>query len=462
MNAKMGVHRFRLRTLILAAMAAVLVLIGMALYPSFARVDREAVRRNVEQAVAINYSVVNLEGGDPGCPRPPHLALPPELAPGERPDITAFFMPIVHEYPELEREIMAVVDEGFLLAFNRFQRDLVKAVDARSVTDLESLFDPSALPDLRDASGRSTLFSMPYLACPLAPAPDEVPAVLLRPLFPEEKPLLGKTAPSGTNQLERLFMCGVLTRLDGPQTLFPIVWRDGSFFIILSMRHWLYQPEEISELGERRNIAVLPRLSPAYGSDGAESLGRSLLDALRTGAGSDALPVLEAVGASQLRDELRCDAALLSAAFGPRLTRIRFRPALGWNEDFESIRMATRAGSGRLPPNAPEPESPLAEAGVWLVAEAVVDADGLEWPVATWHALETEDGVCRLASSAFSCADIPSQEAIQALRDAEEEMSRVLASNPCVRLLAEAARGLPAGPAGPPLLGFFSRMEAGE
>ncbi len=57
---------------------------------------------------------------------------------------------------------------------------------------------------------------------------------------------------------------------------------------------------------------------------------------------------------------------------------------------------------------------------------------------------------------------IPSQEAIQALRDAEEEMSRVLASNPCVRLLAEAARGLPAGPAGPPLLGFFSRMEAGE
>ncbi len=392
------------------------------------------------------------------------LRLPPEFVPGTRPEWTSFLMPLVYDraHPDLMREALAVANGDFLLAFNRFQRKLVQMVDSWSETDLEALVDASALPELVHYDRRSGFRYIPSLFCSLKRRPDETPSVLFRPLFPEERRLLGRTVPSSSNRHEQVFMCGVFSRVEGPVVGFPVMYDEGSFRLFAPSL-WHYQPKEVSEIGGKKGLSASPRILPCYRSDGTRALERSLLVAMQTGKGAENLPVLDDDNA--LRGELREDSALLSKAFGTRQTNIRFHPALG--PELDRIRGCVYSRTRqrpRLPTSsgAPEPESPLSPTGVWVVAEAVVDSFRYEWPVATWYAVETDDGVCRLASSAFSQKEPPSPEVIGAFRAAEEKRIRLLVSDgrvrelsdgivwdgscPCAFLVLEMARGWDGNP----------------
>ena len=150
---------------------------------------------------------------------------------------------------------------------------------------------------------------------------------------------------------------------------------------------------------------------------------------------------------------------MLSKLFGSKLKRIRFRPAYG--RDFDFIRMDVHPGKPpRFQPSvASIPEFPLQPPGIWLVAEAVVELYDMEMPVATWYAVETDDGVCGLASSAFPHDELPQSENMQKVRDSilglMESESRRLVSDGRIRTISQYLRKLPAGPAGQPVLSII-------
>jgi hypothetical protein len=150
---------------------------------------------------------------------------------------------------------------------------------------------------------------------------------------------------------------------------------------------------------------------------------------------------------------------MLSKLFGSKLKRIRFRPAYG--RDFDFIRMDVHPGKPpRFQPSvASIPEFPLQPPGIWLVAEAVVELDGLEMPVATWYAVETDDGVCGLASSAFPHDEEPQPENMEDVRESilglPGSESRRLVSDGRIRIIENVLNKLPAGPAGKPVLSIY-------
>ena len=414
---------------------------------------------SVSREIVEDYSAVNFEWRDD--PSKQQLSLPQELVPGALPDFTAFFMPFVREHPELERELMAVADTNFFMAFNRFQRDIVKAVDSRSEADLDALAAPSALTIRHDGTARSGLFGAPYLFCSLERTLGEIPLVLLRPAFPEERHLFRKAIPSYSNSAERIFICGVLSRTDGPETEFPVIYDEGAFRF-LSPHLWHYGPAEIKGLGGKERLSAIPRITDAYGSEKTGALARILLEAVRTGKWNDAIPVFCDEGEDRLRGEIQKDVAMLSELFGSKLKRIRFRPAYG--RDFDFIRMAVPSGKKRSRiVLAQEPAPPLKPSGIWLVAEAVVEPDGLEMPVATWYAVETDDGVCGLASSAFPHDELPQpvhMVNIQEVRDGIWGLlgseSERLVSDGRIRMIVNVLNKLPAGPAGKPVLSIMT------
>ena len=188
-----------------------------------------------------------------------------------------------------------------------------------------------------------------------------------------------------------------------------------------------------------------------------------MTDAIGTGKWDDAIPVSHGGDEDHLRGEIQQDVAMLSKLFGSKLKRIRFRPAYG--RDFDFIRMDVHPGKPpRFQPSvASIPEFPLQPPGIWLVAEAVVELYDMEMPVATWYAVETDDGVCGLASSAFSHRGDFSAEEIKAVRDSIlgllESESRRLASDGRVRTISQYLRHLPAGPAGQPVLSIMALEE---
>ena len=386
------------------------------------------------------------------------LSLPAELKPGTLPDATAFFMPFVREHPELERELMATADPDFMMAFNRFQRDIVRAVDARSEEDLDALAAPSALTIRHDGTTRSGLFDAPYLFCALERAPGETPSVLLRPAFPEERRLFQREIPAVSNKLEWIYICGILSRTDGPETEFPVIYDEGAFRF-LAPHLWHYGPAEIKGLGGEERLSAIPRIIEAYRSKGTEALARALTDAIGTGKWDDAIPVSHGGDEDHLRGEIQQDVAMLSKLFGSKLKRIRFRPAYG--RDFDFVRMDVHPGKPpRFQPSvASIPEFPLQPPGIWLVAEAVVELYDMEMPVATWYAVETDDGVCGLASSAFPHDELPQSENMQKVRDSilglMESESRRLVSDGRIRTISQYLRKLPAGPAGQPVLSII-------
>lgn len=411
---------------------------------------------SVSREIVEDYSAVNFEWRD--VPSKQQLSLPQELVPGAIPDFTAFFMPFVREHPELERELMAVADTNFFMAFNRFQRDIVRAVDSRSEADLDTLAAPSALTIRHDGTVRSGLFDAPYLFCALERAPGETPSVLLRPAFPEERRLFRREIPSVSNKLERTYICGILSRTDGPETEFPVIYDEGAFRF-LAPHLWHYGPAEIKGLGGEERLSAIPRIIDAYSSKETESLARTLLEATRTGKWNDAISVFSDEGEDRLRGDIQKDVATISELFGSRLKRIRFRPAYG--RDFDFIRIAVSSGKKR--PRivlAPEPAPPLKPSGIWLVAEAVVEPDGLEMPVATWYAVETDDGVCGLASSAFSHDEDPQPKNIQNVRESIWGLlgseSKRLVSDGRIRMIETVLNKLPAGPAGKPVLSIMT------
>lgn len=359
------------------------------------------------------------------------LRLPPELVRGVHPDLTAFFMPIVYDrvHTNLMREALAVANWDFLLAFNRFQRRFVQAVDSRSKTNLMALFDFSPPPKPRHYDPYSDYFFIPCLFCPLERESVETPSVLFRPLYPEERWLLIRTIPFSSNRLDQVFMCSAFSRAEGPRAEFPVMY-DGCAFRLFAPSLWHYLPTEVSQVGGERRLSAFPRLLPDYRTEGTEALERSLLEAMRTGGG---LPVLDDDDA--LRNELREDAALLLAAFDIRKMAIRFHPALGPELDRIRRRVHSRHRQP-VPTGQPAPESHLCPTGVWLVAEAVVDSFGYQWSVASWDVVETDDGDCTLASSAFSLKGPPSPDVVGAFRAAEEMRIRVLVSDGRVRELA--------------------------
>jgi hypothetical protein len=410
---------------------------------------------SVSREIVEDYSAVNFEWRDD--PSRQQLSLPQQLVPGALPDFTAFFMPFVREHPELERELMAVADTNFFMAFNHFQRDIVKAVDSRSEADLDALAAPSALTIRHDGAARSGLFDAPYLFCSLERAPGEMPLVLLRPAFSEERRLFRKAIPSYSNNVERIFICGVLSRTDGPETEFPVIY-DGGAFRFLAPHLWHYGPTQIKGLGGEERLSAIPRITDAYSSMETESLAPILLEATRTGKWNDAIPVFCDEGEDRLRGEIQKDVAILSKQFGSKLKRIRFRPAYGRDIDF--IRMAVPSGKKQSRIGlAPEPASPLQPPGIWLVAEAVVELDGLEMPVATWYAVETDDGVCGLASSAFPHDEEPQPENMEDVRESilglPGSESRRLVSDGRIRIIENVLNKLPAGPAGKPVLSIY-------
>ncbi len=410
---------------------------------------------SVSREIVEDYSAMNFEWRDD--PSRQQLSLPQELVPGALPDFTAFFMPFVREHPELERELMAVADTNFFMAFNRFQRDIVRAVDSRSEADLDALAAPAALTTRHDGTARSGLFDAPYLFCALERAPGEMPSVLLRPAFPEERRLFRKAIPSYSNNVERIFICGVLSRTDGPGTEFPVIYDEGAIRF-LAPHLWHYGPTEIKGLGGEERLSAIPRITDAYSSKETEILARMLLEATRTGKWNDAIPVFCDEGEDRLRGEIQKDVAILSKLFGSKLKRIRFRPAYG--RDFDFIRMAVPSGKkGPRIVLAPEPAPPLKPSGIWLVAEAVVELDGLEMPVATWYAVETDGGICGLASSAFPHDEEPQPENMENVREfiwgLRGGESRRLVSDGRIRMIENVLNKLPAGPAGKPVLSIY-------
>ena len=183
-----------------------------------------------------------------------------------------------------------------------------------------------------------------------------------------------------------------------------------------------------------------------------------MLDAIRTGDPNVSIPVFGDENEDRLRRDINGDVAFLGAVLGERLTRIRFRPAFG--ADFDFIRMAVSSAKKR--PRvvlAPEPAPPLQPPGIWLVAEAVVELHDMEMPVATWYAVETEDGFCGLASSALSHDEELQPEDMQEVRDSLlgvlESESRRLVSDGRIRTISQYLRKLPAGPAGKPILSII-------
>ena len=73
--------------------------------------------------------------------------------------------------------------------------------------------------------------------------------------------------------------------------------------------------------------------------------------------------------------------------------------------------------------------------------------------------METDDGVCGLASSAFSHDELPQPENMEEVRDSIwgllKAESRHLVSDGRIRTISQYLRKLPAGPAGKPVLSII-------
>ncbi len=93
------------------------------------------------------------------------------------------------------------------------------------------------------------------------------------------------------------------------------------------------------------------------------------------------------------------------------------------------------------------------------MAEACVEAYGLELPVASWWVVETEDGVCRLADSAFGHGGVLSRVDVKAMETAGckllEKNYRPFVSDGRLRLLAQAVARLPITQSGRPVLSLL-------
>lgn len=224
--------------------------------------------------------------------------------------------------------------------------------------------------------------------------------------------------------------------------MFPVLYSDGAFRI-LSPALWQYVPGSTHQ-------EAYPIL-PSYRSQGTDKLAQTMLDKIKSPNGQDGQPpVVDGEDAERLRAEIRGDFALLSSAFGGQVERIRFRPACTRDILIRRMGMSVPAWGGKA--GDQHPHSAFPTEGAWIIAEAVLVADGVECPIAQWNVVEADDGICRLASSAYSSSPAPPQEEADALRAAGEAFLRRIRSSQTVCELATLARTLPPGPGGPPLL----------
>ena len=365
----------------------------------------------------------------------------------EKVDFADIFLPGVARSAELERRAEAVFDPAFAAAFDRFRRELVAAVDAGSRERFEALVDPAWRKSLRGKGGTPAAFGAQFFAAALADRESQydVPRVLLRPLLPDEEARLLALAPGESNRVDRTFACLAWMWDNGPRVDFAVV-RDGDSFAMAAPPLWRFVPAAIGKVCREDDVTGRPSFETPWRSDASDRFGAVLLGALRSGDSTALLDRLcPEADTPAARARLRHNVTLDAKAFAGLSFRIRSRFP---NVDREMAGIGHWLDSSFDPrkcdwTKGPSPAS--LHPGLWLAFDAVVETNGVEYPIATYYGVLEKDGDLRLLVPGFPFSgETPTPEEIRRERRQTDRCLKLVSGDGRFRFLGFLASSLAA------------------
>ena len=365
--------------------------------------------------------------------------------PDLKPDAIAFddFFPSgMRDYPDLFRRANKVFDFQFAMEFDQFRRKLVAAVDAGSKEQFAVLVDQTWRHALSRTADQPAIFDERFFAAALSDREmrDDVPAVRIRPMLPDEEARLLALAPMESNRLDRFFVCTAWVWANGPKMEFPVVRAESGFSMAAPML-WRFTPVDVEQVGGDPDVSVRSEFASPWQSNGADHFGEILKKALMSGDANGLLDRLcpesrTSTSIAALRHSIALDAANLTGL--PFKIRSRF-PLHGF---FESDRICRW-----LHQTTPEAEAHASPArfhpGLWLAFDAVVETNGVECPLATFFAVRDKDDSIRLLAPRYQVDDEkPTPGEIQTERRLVERNLRLISSDARFRFLGFLASSL--------------------
>lgn len=185
--------------------------------------------------------------------------------PDLKPDAIAFddFFPSgMRDYPDLVRRADNVFDFQFAMEFDQFRRKLVAAVDAGSKEQFAALVDQTWRQALSRTADQPAIFDERFFAAALSDREmrDDVPAVRIRPMLPDEEARLLASAPMESNRLDRFFVCTAWVWDNGPKMEFPVVRAESGFSMAAPM-FWRFTPANVEQVGGDSGVTALPEFA---------------------------------------------------------------------------------------------------------------------------------------------------------------------------------------------------------
>ena len=365
--------------------------------------------------------------------------------PDLKPDAIAFddFFPSgMRDYPDLVRRADNVFDFQFAMEFDQFRRKLVAAVDAGSKEQFAALVDQTWRQALSRTADQPAIFDERFFAAALSDREmrDDVPAVRIRPMLPDEEARLLASAPMESNRLDRFFVCTAWVWDNGPKMEFPVVRAESGFSMAAPM-FWRFTPANVEQVGGDSGVTALPEFASPWQSDEADHFGEILRKALLSGNADELLDHLcpesrTSKSIVALRHNIALNAAILDGL--PVKIRSRF-PLQGFYESdtiCQLLTPPTQHTEEHASPTRPHP-------GLWLAFDAVVETNGVECLLSKFFAVRDKDNAIRLLAPRYHVDnEKPTQGEIQAERRFAERILRLVSSDARIRFLGFLASSL--------------------
>jgi hypothetical protein len=259
-------------------------------------------------------------------------------------------------------------------------------------------------------------------------------------MLPDEEARLLAFAPGESNRLDRFFICTAWVWENGPKMEFPVV-RSENGFSLAAPTLWRFTPANVEQVGGDPNVSVLPEFASPWQSDATDHFGEILQKVLMSGDANGLLDKLcpesqTPVSIAALRHSVALDAAILAGL--PFKIRSRF-PLQGFFETGRICRWLHQSSIKKKAHASPTRLHP----GLWLAFDAVVETNGVEYPLSTFFVVRDKDDSIRLLAPRYHVDNAkPTQEEIQTERRLAERNLRLVSSDARLRFLGFLATSL--------------------